>query len=116
MKSAASLSTLWKPAPNERFGCSGTPKKARRSEHGDVNGCGSTSCCHDSSPMSCGSMEHCSRLDVTAEASMLPNHWGGVLPLKVTSAYLFPGEGGTTMKWITRERVKVDRVACPWLI
>src|SRR5688572_24398456 len=21
-----------------------------------------------------------------------------------------------TMKWITRERVKVDRVACPWLI
>jgi hypothetical protein len=20
------------------------------------------------------------------------------------------------MKWITRERVKVDRVACPWLI
>jgi hypothetical protein len=24
--------------------------------------------------------------------------------------------GGVTMKWITRERVKVDRVACPWLI
>lgn len=23
---------------------------------------------------------------------------------------------GTHMKWITRERVKVDRVACPWLI
>src|SRR3954465_13484276 len=23
---------------------------------------------------------------------------------------------GLTMKWITRERVKVDRVACPWLI
>jgi hypothetical protein len=21
-----------------------------------------------------------------------------------------------TMKWITREHVKVDRVACPWLI
>ena len=20
------------------------------------------------------------------------------------------------MKWVTRERVKVDRVACPWLI
>ncbi|HEU0007697.1 MAG TPA: chromate resistance protein ChrB domain-containing protein, partial [Terriglobia bacterium] len=20
------------------------------------------------------------------------------------------------MKWITRERIKVDRVACPWLI
>src|SRR2546427_11537515 len=23
---------------------------------------------------------------------------------------------GHTMKWITREHVKVDRVACPWLI
>ncbi len=23
---------------------------------------------------------------------------------------------GSAMKWITRERVKVDRVACPWLI
>src|SRR5579859_2662106 len=27
-----------------------------------------------------------------------------------------PGIGGSTMKWITREHVKVDRVACPWLI
>src|SRR5262249_15169354 len=24
--------------------------------------------------------------------------------------------GGFVMKWVTRERVKVDRVACPWLI
>jgi hypothetical protein len=24
--------------------------------------------------------------------------------------------GGLTVKWITREKVKVDRVACPWLI
>src|SRR5262245_8618637 len=24
--------------------------------------------------------------------------------------------GATPMKWITREHVKVDRVACPWLI
>src|SRR5882724_951097 len=24
--------------------------------------------------------------------------------------------GNETMKWITREKVKVDRVACPWLI
>jgi hypothetical protein len=23
---------------------------------------------------------------------------------------------GKTMKWVTREKVKVDRVACPWLI
>src|SRR5438309_3667041 len=25
-------------------------------------------------------------------------------------------KGAITMKWVTRERVKVDRVACPWLI
>ncbi len=25
-------------------------------------------------------------------------------------------EGRCLMKWITREHVKVDRVACPWLI
>src|SRR6516165_575378 len=25
-------------------------------------------------------------------------------------------DGRRSMKWITRERVKVDRVACPWLI
>jgi hypothetical protein len=25
-------------------------------------------------------------------------------------------ERGESMKWITREHVKVDRVACPWLI
>ncbi len=24
--------------------------------------------------------------------------------------------GGATMKWITRERPKIDRIACPWLI
>jgi hypothetical protein len=27
-----------------------------------------------------------------------------------------PGREERAMKWITRERVKVDRVACPWLI
>src|SRR5215470_3435612 len=25
-------------------------------------------------------------------------------------------KGELTMKWVTREKVKVDRVACPWLI
>jgi len=25
-------------------------------------------------------------------------------------------DAGSTMKWVTREKVKVDRVACPWLI
>ena len=28
----------------------------------------------------------------------------------------FTYEGKQTMRWITREHVKVDRVACPWLI
>src|SRR5947209_482322 len=35
--------------------------------------------------------------------------------LEVT-AYSGTRDGGATMKWVTRERVKVDRVACPWLI
>ena len=25
-------------------------------------------------------------------------------------------DGGAAMKWITRERPKIDRIACPWLI
>ena len=24
--------------------------------------------------------------------------------------------GGRAMKWITREKARVDRIACPWLI
>jgi hypothetical protein len=28
----------------------------------------------------------------------------------------FVDEGGKVMKWVTRARPKVDRVACPWLI
>src|ERR1700752_5289750 len=24
--------------------------------------------------------------------------------------------GGSTMKWVTRERPKIDRIACPWLV
>jgi hypothetical protein len=28
----------------------------------------------------------------------------------------WPGEGDGLMKWITRERPKIDRIACPWLI
>src|SRR6476661_4977312 len=27
-----------------------------------------------------------------------------------------PGEAGMPSKWITRERPKIDRIACPWLI
>src|SRR5439155_8639884 len=26
------------------------------------------------------------------------------------------GEGGSPMQWVTRERPKTDRIACPWLI
>jgi hypothetical protein len=29
---------------------------------------------------------------------------------------MFRNERASNMKWITREKVKVDRVACPWLI
>ena len=25
-------------------------------------------------------------------------------------------EGGSSMRWVTRERPKIDRIACPWLI
>src|SRR5438309_7639716 len=25
-------------------------------------------------------------------------------------------QGGLRMKWVTREKAKVDRIACPWLI
>src|SRR4051794_25193989 len=26
------------------------------------------------------------------------------------------GRRGTTMRWVTRERPKIDRIACPWLV
>jgi hypothetical protein len=38
------------------------------------------------------------------------------LPNDVVTATAPLYENQTTMKWITREKVKVDRVACPWLI
>src|SRR5919201_6650262 len=47
---------------------------------------------------------------------MLQNYSGGFLALRVILAHLCTRKGGTNMKWVTRERVKVDRVACPWLI
>src|SRR3546814_19763824 len=28
----------------------------------------------------------------------------------------FPKERRSAMKWVTRERPKIDRIACPWLI
>ena len=46
---------------------------------------------------------------------------GGRAEVRRTSSTLIHhnqtnNQSATTMKWITRERVKVDRVACPWLI
>lgn len=38
------------------------------------------------------------------------------LTLKTQWTIIVDNEGELIMKWITRERVKVDRVACPWLI
>ena len=32
------------------------------------------------------------------------------------TAYTPPKIGSLTMKWVTRERPKIDRIACPWLI
>src|SRR6266480_7824232 len=43
-------------------------------------------------------------------SSVLCSPWS--LSLSMSSLF----ERNDSMKWITRERVKVDRVACPWLI
>ena len=34
----------------------------------------------------------------------------------ITDARVAKGEAGMTSKWVTRERPKIDRIACPWLI
>jgi hypothetical protein len=34
----------------------------------------------------------------------------------LTDEYILSVLQGTVMKWITRERPKIDRIACPWLI
>ena len=45
-------------------------------------------------------------------------HWQqGGLPLMGKLAQLnLPAAAGTPSRWITRERPKIDRIACPWLI
>ncbi len=40
----------------------------------------------------------------------------GILTRLLFRAVTMNDERGRSMKWITREKVKVDRVACPWLI
>jgi len=34
----------------------------------------------------------------------------------VLMRFSLPLRGGQAMKWVTRERPKIDRIACPWLI
>jgi hypothetical protein len=46
-----------------------------------------------------------------------PEHvWGDEGPINDRSERQIRTQGRCLMKWITREHVKVDRVACPWLI
>src|SRR6266536_4332561 len=47
---------------------------------------------------------------------MIRNRWRCFICMRVAPRSFFNREGGTIMKWITRERVKVERVAWPWLI
>lgn len=45
-----------------------------------------------------------------------PEQHGGILALADARSAKLKVEQEDQMKWITREHVKVDRVACPWLI
>src|SRR5437667_10745295 len=47
---------------------------------------------------------------------LIVDHSTTVLRHARANALTSTREGGSTMKLVTRERVKVDRVACPWLI
>src|SRR5262249_7484867 len=56
----------------------------------------------------------------TLPVSVLPVWSRPILPNSTKIASLsnspIPGDREVNMKWITRKDVKVDRVACPWLI
>lgn len=41
---------------------------------------------------------------------------GGIEALRAAGASLMAKPAGAPTRWITRERPKVDRIACPWLI
>jgi rhodanese-related sulfurtransferase len=41
---------------------------------------------------------------------------GGIEALRAAGATLMAKPAGAPTRWITRERPKVDRIACPWLI
>jgi len=41
---------------------------------------------------------------------------GGLEAWRETGGELFKKPGGCSSRWVTRERPKVDRIACPWLV
>jgi hypothetical protein len=53
-------------------------------------------------------LQHCIFVELIVAVAMVHSKIGFFMN--------WSGQSATVMKWITRERVKVDRVACPWLI
>src|SRR5262245_46311429 len=51
---------------------------------------------------------------MTGVRRALPAHATAAVAPTLDTAWLI--RRSTTMKWITRERAKVDRIACPWLM
>jgi rhodanese-related sulfurtransferase len=41
---------------------------------------------------------------------------GGIEAWRATGGELFQKPGNSSSRWVTRERPKIDRIACPWLI
>jgi rhodanese-related sulfurtransferase len=41
---------------------------------------------------------------------------GGIEGWKQAGGALLPKPAGAPMRWVTRERPKIDRIACPWLV
>jgi len=41
---------------------------------------------------------------------------GGIEAWRAAGGELFGKPGGASSRWVTRERPKIDRIACPWLV
>ena len=41
---------------------------------------------------------------------------GGIEAWRAAGGELFPKPSGASSRWVTRERPKIDRIACPWLV
>jgi rhodanese-related sulfurtransferase len=41
---------------------------------------------------------------------------GGIEGWRAAGGNLFPKPAGASTRWVTRERPKIDRIACPWLV